>query len=51
MVYRALAIVLDNLNPSADEDQKYLVSISVYNGSNATEKFALIKKSGEWVKQ
>lgn len=51
MVLSAIGIVLDNLDPSALEDQKYVVSVSVYNGSNATEKFAMIKKSGEWVKQ
>ncbi len=51
MVYRALAIVLDNLNPSAADEQKYLVSVSVFNGSSAIEDFALIKEAGEWVKQ
>ncbi|WP_407556546.1 choice-of-anchor J domain-containing protein [Winogradskyella sp. 4-2091] len=51
MVLEAAAVVLDNLDPSAAEEQKYIVTIEVYNGSNTTEDFAVIKMGGEWVYQ
>jgi hypothetical protein len=51
MVLEALNVVLDNLNPSAAEDQKYIVTADVYTGSNGTEDFAVIKMGGVWVYQ
>ena len=36
---------------SLGEEQKYVVTIEVYNGSNTTEDFAVIKVGGEWVYQ
>ena len=51
MVLEAVAVVLDIIDPSAADEQKYVVTIDVYNGSNTTEDFAVIKMSGEWVYQ
>jgi len=51
MVLAAINVVLDNIAPSAEEEQKYIVTIDVYNGSNTTEDFAVIKMGGEWVYQ
>ena len=51
MVLEAIAVVLDIIDPSAAEEQKYVVTIEVYNGSNTTEDFAVIKVGGEWVYQ
>lgn len=51
MVLEAINIVLDALDPSAEEEQKYIVTIDIYNGSNGTEDFAVIKMGGEWVYQ
>ncbi|OUR98242.1 hypothetical protein A9Q86_14405 [Flavobacteriales bacterium 33_180_T64] len=51
MVLEALNVVLDNLDPSAAEEQKYIVTVDVYTGSNGTEDFAVIKIGGEWIYQ
>lgn len=51
MVLEAINVVLDSIDPSAEEDQKYIMTIDVYNGSNTTEDFAVIKMGGEWVYQ
>ena len=51
MVLDAIAVVLDIIDPSAEDEQKYVVTINVYNGSNTTEDFAVIKMNGEWVYQ
>ena len=51
MVLDAINVVLDIVNPSAEEEQKYIVTIDVYNGSNTTEDFAVIKMGGVWVYQ
>lgn len=51
MVLDAVSVVLNNIDPSAAEEQKYVVTIEVYNGSNTTEDFAVIKIGGEWVYQ
>jgi len=51
MVLEAVAVVLDVLAPSAEEGQKYTVTIEVYNGSNTTEDFLVIKTAGNWVYQ
>ncbi|MDG5490450.1 DUF5017 domain-containing protein [Psychroserpens sp. SPM9] len=49
MMITAMGIVLDNLDPSAEEGQKYIVTADIYNGSGGTEDFSLIKEGGEWV--
>jgi hypothetical protein len=51
MVLEALNIVLDNINPSAEEAQKYVVTVAIYDGSVGTESFAVIKEGGVWVYQ
>ena len=51
MVLEAVSVVLDIIDPSAAEEQKYVVTIEVYNGSNTTEDFAVEKMGGEWVYQ
>jgi hypothetical protein len=51
MVLDAIAVVLDIIDPTAAEEQKYVVTIEIYNGSNTTEDFAVIKMGGEWVYQ
>lgn len=51
MILRAIGIVLNNINPSAEEGQKYIVTIDVYIGSSSTQSFRVIKENGEWVYQ
>jgi len=51
MMVVALGIALDNLDPGAAEEQKYIVTFDMYNGSSGTEDFALIKTDGVWVSQ
>ena len=51
MVITALNFVLDAINPSAEEGQKYIVTIATWAPGNSTEDFALIKSGGEWVPQ
>lgn len=51
MVLEAINVVLDNIAPGAEEEQKYVVTAEVYNGSNTTEDFAVIKTGGVWVYQ
>ncbi len=51
MVLEALNVVLDNIDPNAAEEQKYVVTVDIYNGGNTTEDFAVIKMGGEWVYQ
>ena len=51
MILEAMNLLLDELNPSAEEGQKYAVTFDIYNGSNTTETFLLIKTDGVWVLQ
>ncbi len=51
MVLEALNVVLDNVDPGAAEEQKYIVTADIYNGSSGTEDFAVIKQGGVWVYQ
>lgn len=51
MILEAFNLLLDDLNPSAEEGQKYAVTFDIYNGSNTTETFLLIKTDGVWVMQ
>ncbi len=47
MMKRALNIILDNLDPNAEEGQKYIVTADTF-GASSTEDFNLIKLEGEW---
>ncbi|AUC83123.1 choice-of-anchor J domain-containing protein [Lacinutrix sp. Bg11-31] len=49
MVITAISLILDNNDPSAMDEQKYIVTVDIYNGSNGTEDFSVIKTAGEWV--
>ena len=51
MVLDAINVVLDIVNPLAEEEQKYIVTIDIYNGSSTTEDFAVIKMGGVWIYQ
>ena len=45
----SLNVLLDNLDPSAAEGQKYLITYLLYdNGANDVTR-NLIKQNGEWV--
>ncbi len=44
----AIGVVLDNLDPNAEEGQKYIVTVDVYNGASGTEDFPVIKTDGVW---
>ncbi len=49
MLVEAMNVVLNNLQPNAEEGQKYVVSFAIYNGSAGTESLRLIKQGDEWV--
>ena len=49
MVATAMAILLDNLYPNAEEAQKYLLTFDIYNGGPGVQDMHLIKTNGEWV--
>ena len=51
LIYRALNLLLNKLDANAEEGQKYAVTLDIYNGSNTTETFFVIKTNGSWVKQ
>lgn len=51
MLLEATVIVLNNLNPSAEEGQKYVVSFDIFNGAGGVESLAVIKTGGDWVLQ
>ncbi|MDC1162382.1 hypothetical protein OAT18_02955 [Tenacibaculum sp.] len=52
MMIRALGIVLNKLDASAAENQKYAISFNMYDGSSGVGLFRMIKNaSGEWVVQ
>jgi hypothetical protein len=48
MVVTALNFVLDDIDPIAEQDQKYVVTIATWAPGNSTEDFALIKDAGAW---
>lgn len=50
MIYRAIGVVLNDIDSDAVEGQKYVITVSVYNGSPGSESFNVIKKDNEWVK-
>lgn len=49
MILEAVSIVLDDIDPSAEEGQQYVVSYAIYNGSAGTEEISVIKSGGVWV--
>jgi len=51
MIVEALNVILDGLDPSADEGQKYLVTFAIYNGAAGIEEMGVIKEGGVWVQQ
>lgn len=51
MLLEAFNALLNNINPSAEEDQKYSLTYVVYNGSTVNRTINLIKKEGAFVKQ
>ena len=51
MIATAMAILLDNIDPTAEDGQKYLLTYDIYNGTNTTENAAMIKTDGAWVRQ
>lgn len=49
MLLTVFADLLDNvIDPTAEDDQKYVMIFDIYDGSNGTEEMALIKVAGEW---
>ncbi|MCR8667017.1 DUF5017 domain-containing protein [Aestuariibaculum sp. M13] len=48
MIAEAMDYVLNELDPSAEEGQKYLVTFDIYNGSSGTESLLVIKTDGVW---
>jgi len=51
MLLEAFNALLDNINPSAEEGQKYVLTYIIYNGSTTDESMSVIKTGGEWVYQ
>ncbi|MCB4797975.1 hypothetical protein [Neotamlana laminarinivorans] len=49
MILETIKFLLDEIDPSAEEGQKYSVSYAVWIGSDAFETFKVIKENGEWV--
>lgn len=49
MLLEAINVVLDNLDPNAEEGQQYVVYFEVYTGSAGTQSLSVIKVDGEWV--
>jgi hypothetical protein len=45
----ALAILLDHIDPSAEEGQKYLLTYVVYDNGENVRSTSFIKTGGEWV--
>ena len=51
MLLEAFNALLDNIDPSAQEGQKYVLTFVTYIGSVADESMSLIKTGGVWVLQ
>ena len=49
MMVTAMGVVLDNLDPSAADGQKYITTYNIYDGSSGTEDRSLIKEAGIWI--
>ncbi|MFL0109826.1 hypothetical protein [Tenacibaculum maritimum] len=50
MLLNAAGKLLDNNDPTAVEDQQYVLIFSIYDGNSGVEELKLIKKAGKWVK-
>lgn len=50
MVLEAMRVLLNEIDPNAEEGQKYVLTFDIYNGSNTTETISLIKQGGVWVR-
>lgn len=49
MLLTVFADLLDNvIDPTAEDEQKYVMIFDIYDGSSGTEEMALIKVAGEW---
>ncbi|RLD29864.1 MAG: hypothetical protein DRI75_01780 [Bacteroidetes bacterium] len=51
MLLEAFNVLLDSINPSAPEGQKYVLTYVIYNGSTVDEVKSVIKTGGAWVYQ
>ncbi|WP_299120606.1 choice-of-anchor J domain-containing protein [uncultured Winogradskyella sp.] len=51
MLITALDVILDNLDPNAEELQKYVLTIATWAPGNSTEEWEMIKYQGEWITQ
>lgn len=51
MLLEAFNALLDNINPTAEEEQKYVLTYIIYNGSTTEESMSVIKLGGVWVYQ
>lgn len=51
MLLEAMNFFLDNLDPSAEDGQKYEVTFDTYVGSTVSETLFLIKEDGVWIYQ
>ena len=49
MMVTAMGVVLDNLDPSAADGQKYITTCNIFDGSSGAEDRSLIKEAGVWV--
>ena len=49
MLLEGFNILLDTIDPSAAEEQKYVLTIITYVGATSDESFSVIKTGGVWV--
>ena len=49
MMITAMGVVLDAIDPSAEDGQKYITTYNIYDGSSGTEERSLIKEAGVWI--
>ncbi len=49
MLLEAFNLLLDHIDASAAEGQKYVLTFVIYNGSTTTENMSVIKTGGVWV--
>ena len=51
MLLEAFNVLLDASDPSAQEEQKYILTYVIYDGSTNEESMSVIKTGGVWVYQ
>jgi len=49
MLLEAFNVLLDSIDPSAEEGQKYVLTYIIYNGSTTNETMSVIKTGGVWI--